>query len=123
LQVSAGFLALYFTAISIVTSTAYTQASGGMQNWPARGAFNESVLSYYWIQMDILFHEFKVELREEILKAMNAGLLQIGRRLGFEVQLRIEGLPTLNDAKTALHELKSGEKSFTEVMKVFSQNS
>jgi hypothetical protein len=91
--------------------------------WPARGTFNDSVLSYYWIQMSILFHEFKIELREEILKSLNDGLRQVGRQLEFEALLKIDGLPTLNDAKTALQNLESGNMPFTTVMDVFEQNS
>ncbi len=73
--------------------------------------------------MSILFHEFKIELREEILKSLNDGLRQVGRQLEFEAQLKIDGLPTLNDAKMALQNLESGNMPFTTAMDVFEQNS
>jgi hypothetical protein len=90
--------------------------------WTARGTFNESVLSYYQIQMEIRFHEFKIEIREAMLASLNSALSHIGRQMGFEAKLQIHGLPTLDDAQRACQALSSGNIAFTELMKVFDQN-
>jgi len=87
--------------------------------WNARGSFNDSVLSYYWILMSLTFERFKIRLRETMLETLNAGLKRIGAKLGFEAQIKIEGLPTLADVACATERLNSGAMAFTEVMKPF----
>jgi hypothetical protein len=87
--------------------------------WNARGSFNDSVLSYYWILMSLTFERFKIRLRETMLDTLNAGFERIGEKLGFEARLKIEGLPTLADVDHAIEQLNSGAMPFTEVMKPF----
>jgi len=87
--------------------------------WNARGLFNDSVMSYYWIRMGFTFEKFKIQLREIMLASLNTGLLQIGKKLGFEAQIKIEGLPTIADVNAASVNLDSGKMAFTEVMKPF----
>ena len=87
--------------------------------WNARGTFNDCVLSYYWIQKGILFERFKIELRDAILDGVNEVLRRVGRKLGFEAQLRVNGLPTVKDTEEARAKLASGEIAFTDVMDVF----
>jgi hypothetical protein len=90
--------------------------------WNARGSFNDSVLSYYWILMSLTFERFKIRLRETMLATLNAGLQRVGEKLGFEGRLKIEGLPTLADVDRATEHLNSGVMPFTEVMKPFELN-
>jgi hypothetical protein len=87
--------------------------------WNGRGTFNDCVLSYYWIQREILFERFKIEMREAILAGMNEVLRRVGAKLGFEAQLQVAGLPTVKDTKEARTKLLSGEMAFTDVMDVF----
>jgi hypothetical protein len=87
--------------------------------WNARGSFNEHVTSYYWIRLMLTFEKFKVELRRAILAVLNDALKQIGQKLGFEVRIEINGLPTRVDITDALRKLDLGEVPFTEVMKPF----
>jgi hypothetical protein len=87
--------------------------------WNARGTFNDVVLSYYWIQREILFERFKIELRDAILVGMNELLQRVGKKLGFEAELKVTGLPTVRDTEEARIKLSSGEIPFTEIMNVF----
>jgi len=87
--------------------------------WNVRGTFNDSVLSYYWIERDIRFHRFKIEMRQAILSALNGAIRRVGKKLGFEVEITVSGLPTVQDTVEASTKLRSGEKAFTEVMDVF----
>lgn len=84
--------------------------------WTARGTFHGSVLSYYWIQMSLVFHKFKIELREAMLASLNAGLVQIGKKMGFTGELQITGLPTIYHVDDALKKLNAGNLAYTEVM-------
>jgi hypothetical protein len=87
--------------------------------WNVRGEFNDCVVSYYWIQREILFERFKIELREAILAGVNELLRRVGGKLGFEAQLKVDGLPTVKDTEEARTKLASGEIAFTDVMDVF----
>jgi hypothetical protein len=90
--------------------------------WNARGSFNDSVLSYYWILISLTFERFKIRLRETMLATLNAGLERVGEKLGFQGRLKIEGLPTLADVDRAIEHLNSGAMPFTDVMKPFELN-
>jgi len=87
--------------------------------WNARGSFNDCVLSYYWIHLSLTFEKFKIQLREAMLTTLNSGLQHIGAKIGFNAQIRIDGLPTLADVDAANQNLDSGAMPFTEVMKPF----
>lgn len=87
--------------------------------WNARGSFNDCVMSYYWILMIITFEKFKIQLRKAMLASLNTGLRQVGKRLGFEAQIKVEGLPTIADVNAATVNLNSGSMAFTDVIKPF----
>jgi hypothetical protein len=87
--------------------------------WTARGDLRQNVLSFYWIQMEILFHRFKIELRDTILATLNDGIARAGKKIGFEGELKICGMPTVRDTLEASEKLKSGQIAFTEVMDAF----
>ena len=87
--------------------------------WNARGSYNGHVTSYYWIRLMLTFEKFKIELRHTILATLNDALKRIGKKLGFEAQIEISGLPVRVDVTDALRKLDLGEVPFTEVMKAF----
>jgi hypothetical protein len=87
--------------------------------WNARGSYNKRVTSYYWIRLMLTFEKFKVELRGSILITLNNALKRIGKQLGFEAQIEINGLPMQVDVKDAFRKLDLGEVPFTEVMEAF----
>src|SRR5665213_241022 len=87
--------------------------------WIARGTFNEKILSFYLVYLQLLFEKFKIRLREEMLVALNDGLRRAGQKIGFSVQLRVTGLPTMIDVEDAMEKLNSGRKPFVELMDPF----
>lgn len=87
--------------------------------WNTRGTIQEQCLEYYTMYRQLQFERFKIRLRAEILGKLNAALLQAGKVLGFDSQMVISGLPTLEDVSTAEAALKSGSKTFTEIISQF----
>jgi hypothetical protein len=87
--------------------------------WYARGSYNQYVTSYYSIRLMLTFEEFKIELRHSMLATLNDALKCIGRKLGFEGQIEISGIPLHADITDARRKLDLGEAPFTEVMKTF----
>lgn len=77
------------------------------------------VTEYYYWHRDLMFENFKVELRESILDVLNGGIARAGKELGFACQIKVEGLPNKNDIKTAQEKLAAGEGSFEAILKPF----
>lgn len=87
--------------------------------WTARGSYNDCVLSFYRIQLQIRFQRFIIALRDAILSTLNEGIDRAGRRIGFKAELAIRGLPTMEATENALDALTSGDRAFTEIMEPF----
>lgn len=87
--------------------------------WPGRQLFREEILEYYFFYRDLLFEQFKAHLRKSILETLNIGIKQAATKLGFQGLLEIDGLPTIEDAESALRALAAGDTSFEKVMKPF----
>jgi hypothetical protein len=92
---------------------------GRIIGWTGRGTLNHAALSFYWIQMQLRFERFKLQLRETLLGQLNAGLRRIEGVLGFSAEIKISGLPTNADIDEASEKLNTGQLAFTEVMKRF----
>jgi hypothetical protein len=97
---------------------ALTEA-GKLIGWNARGRCSEETLEYYGHYRQLLFEKFKIELRTSILGTLNEGLDKAGQKLGFSVQLEIEGLPTLKDIEAAQAHLAAGDQLFREIIEPF----
>jgi hypothetical protein len=87
--------------------------------WTGRGALYGKVLSYYWIQKNLVFGKFLIDVRESLLGTLNEALGRIGRRIGVEAQLTISGLPTAKEINLAMEQLRNGSTAFTEIMDPF----
>lgn len=79
----------------------------------------EYVTEYYYLHRELLLERFKVELRNSILATLNEGVIRAGKELGFNGQIEILGLPTIEDVITAQTKLSKGNGTFDEIMKPF----
>lgn len=88
--------------------------------WNSRDYSNEHKFEHYVWQRELRFYKFLCILRETILKTLNNGLKRIGKKLEFEAELIVEGLPTTQDVENATEKLSKGEiKTFNEVLEKF----
>lgn len=87
--------------------------------WNARFSFQDEILEFYELIMLLRFEKFKISLRDEIISTLNTVLLNIGKKIGFENKLIIEGLPKLDDVKIIENDLKSGNRNFKDIVKEF----
>jgi len=92
---------------------AATQAVG----WNARGLLTDDLLEHYWMQRHLMFEEFKMQLRDEILVSLGEGLERVGRVMGFSAQLEVSGLPTAADVAIARTALMEGKGSFKDIVR------
>ncbi|HWY31205.1 MAG TPA: hypothetical protein VNX46_10640, partial [Candidatus Acidoferrum sp.] len=89
--------------------------------YACRGMFNEQVATPYWIRLKILHEAFLIELRQSLLKTLNAGLKAMGDKMGFECQIEVSGWPTHRDVEVALNQLDAGAPSLVEILNTFSR--
>lgn len=83
--------------------------------WNVRGLLTEDLSEHYWMQRHLLFEEFKIQLRDEILASLGAGLQRVGHVMGFSGELEVSGLPTVRDVAEARTALMEGRGSFKEM--------
>ncbi len=93
--------------------------AGKVIGWNARETFVDEVLEYYWMERQLRFEQFKADLRKSILEVLNDGLKRAGRELGFEVEIKIDGMPTTDDVRAAREELGKGTRTFREILNPF----
>jgi hypothetical protein len=96
--------------------------AGKAIGWNARGLAADGMLEFYSLKRLLCFEQFKIVVRDSIIDTLNEGLKLAGRRMGFEAQIRLHGLPELSDVERAKSELESGSKAFGEVLKPFLRN-
>jgi hypothetical protein len=89
--------------------------------YACRGMFNEQAATPYWIRLKILHEAFLIELRQSLLKTLNAGLKKTGDKIGFECQIEVSGWPTLHDVEVALNQLDAGAPSLVDILDTFSR--
>jgi hypothetical protein len=87
--------------------------------WNSRSLFEEDALEYYTIHRQLIFERFKIELRNSILDTLNHGIKCLGDLMGFKAEIRIEGLPTVDDVENAQSNLSNGRKAFKELLAPF----
>ncbi len=83
--------------------------------WNARGLLQKELLEYYWMQRHVMFEEFKIQLRHEILARLCEGLKRVGHAMAFSGELEVSGLPTAVDVETARASLLEGNRTFKEI--------
>ena len=94
-------------------------SAGKPIGWNARGLFNEAILEYYELWGFLRFEQFKIEIRDEILSAMNKGISRGLNKLGLSGVIKLEGLPRLKDVETARIHLENGDQPFKEILSPF----
>jgi hypothetical protein len=87
--------------------------------WDGRWSFDKDALEYYLIYRRIRFEKFLIELRDSIIKTLNATLELVGKQLGFTNRILINGLPTIDDVKAAFDHLSKGDIPFKDVLEPF----
>lgn len=87
--------------------------------WNARLLFQQEALEYYLIYRNLLFEEFKIELRDEIMDTLNAGIECAGRQLGFNAKIIVSGLPSASEVQAAYKHLQEGDIPFGEILGTF----
>ena len=87
--------------------------------WDARNSFEKEASEYYLIYRYLKFKKFRMELRNIILDTLNAGLELVGKQLGFNTKILVNGLPTLDDVQTAYNHLLQGDIPFGEILEPF----
>jgi len=87
--------------------------------WDARNSFEKEASEYYLIYRYLKFEKFRMELRNIILDTLNAGLELVGKQLGFNTKILVNGLPTLDDVQTAYNHLLQGDIPFGEILEPF----
>lgn len=83
--------------------------------WNARGLFQDSHLAPYDVWRQLRFLEFKVRIRDLIMKQLNAALSEAGTRVGFQARVELSGVPTLEDVSNAKDDLQSGRRSLSDL--------
>ena len=86
----------------------------------SRGMFNKHVATPYWIRMRLLHERFLIEFRQALLDTLNDALRRMGSRMGFECELKVDGLPTDRDIEIALNQLNSGSPPLIKLMDTYS---
>jgi hypothetical protein len=93
--------------------------AGKLIGWDARSLFREETLEFYDLYRALIFEQFKIELRTNLLEKANEALILAGEKMGFSGQLQISGLPTLKEVEAAQAHLLAGDRPFQEILKSF----
>lgn len=105
----------YFTARKL--AVAYATKDIG---WNARDYGSQYALEWYVWYRQLRFYRFQCLLRNLVIETFNEGLLRIGKKLGFEATISIDGLPTVADADKTRERLVSGDLgTFIEILEQF----
>lgn len=86
--------------------------------WTARGIFNKKVLEFYQNYRYLKFEWTKAVLREYLIHRLNYTLEKIGKELGFNAKIIIEGTPSSQDYKNYIGKLLEGSLQFSEIFKL-----
>lgn len=87
--------------------------------WDGRRSFEKEASEFYSIYRYLKFEKFKIELRNHILDTLNTGLELVGKQLGFNAKILVNGLPTLDDVQSAHDHLIKGDIPFEKVLEPF----
>lgn len=86
--------------------------------WTARGTFDDETLEFYQIYKLLKFEKTKAILREYILRELNKTFKIIGKKMGFNAKIKIEGIPLSQDFDKYLSQLKDGVLPFSDAVKL-----
>jgi hypothetical protein len=86
---------------------ALAQITGSI-GWSGRRLATEDMLEFYELSRLIRFEGFRIQLRDALLAQLNEGLRKAGKKLGFEAQIVVHGVPQLQDILNAQRELAEG---------------
>jgi hypothetical protein len=70
---------------------------------------------HYWWHRELTFERFLAELRTAILQELNRGLQSVSHRLGIELVVMIEGLPSVEEIESVREHLLSGDWTLEEI--------
>lgn len=87
--------------------------------WNMRSHHPDRYTEHYFFQRHLRFEEFRIRLRNEILKGINEAISMAGGRIGFDASIEFAGVPTLEDVEGARYKLMLGEGSFDEISDPF----
>lgn len=93
----------------------YLARSTSSIGWNARGLLEKYETEPYRLWRDIRFSEFKIQLRDLILQAINDALVHVHKRTGLAAQLRLTGVPTMQDMEQLRIGLMNGEIGAAEI--------
>jgi len=99
-----------------LATAAATRSIGWNDNTTFYGLFSE----YYVIHRRLTFEGFVIRLRETILATLNEAVAKIAAEFGKRAELKVIGLPTLEDVNRAKAELAAGSRTFNSVLDDFS---
>jgi len=86
--------------------------------WSARGTFSERTLEFYQIYRYLKFEKTKAILREYILHKLNHSLEKVGKVLGFNAKIKLEGITSSHDYDNYINKLMDGSLQFSEAIKL-----
>lgn len=78
--------------------------------WNVRGLFKDDQLEPFSVWRQIRFLEFKVIVRDHIIRQLNAAIGEVGQRMGFSASIEVSGVPTLDDVRIAKENFRSGRR-------------
>ena len=76
--------------------------------WTGRDLFLKDALEPYRIQRQLEFALFQAELREMVVEGVNQAIQRAGQVLGFEGELKVEGVAGRREIKAALRNVQAG---------------
>jgi hypothetical protein len=105
-----------FSVFSATQSQALAAAARSIGWLPTNFLLGDGkATEHYWWHRELRFERFLAELRSAILTELNAGLESVGRRLGTEMAIVIEGLPSVGDIDSIQRHLLSGDWSLESI--------
>ncbi|SYZ71944.1 hypothetical protein TRIP_C20059 [Candidatus Zixiibacteriota bacterium] len=85
--------------------------------WTARGTYRERSTEYFRLVRHLKMKRQMALLRIHIMARLNEALLKVGQVMGFNNQIRMEGLPTPEKYDELIVKLSKGELPFAEAWK------
>jgi len=86
--------------------------------WDGRGKFREMFLDFYQVYRYLEFQRTKAILRKYILNELNRTLVKVGKVMGFEAKIKINGLSTESYIRDLISKLEKGELEFSEALRI-----
>jgi len=71
------------------------------------------------IRRYLRFQAFKIQMRDHILATLNSALRIAGHRIGFNAQIKLNGVCSTGDVEQATQMLNSGACKFSEIIDPF----